>query len=50
MTHGFQQQAELGFQPPRSAAMPQHGQRPVMKKLLIKEQSAPKPPLPPAHG
>lgn len=48
MTHGFQQQAALGFSIPRSVAMPQHGQKPVMKKLEIKEPSSFKPR--PAHS
>jgi hypothetical protein len=48
MTHGFQQQTALGFPVLKSVATPQHGQKPVMKKLELKEPKSFKPP--PAHA
>ncbi len=38
MTHGFQQQTPgFGYAFPKSAAMPQHGQKPSEKPLPIRE-------------
>jgi len=44
MTHGFQQQnAMLGVTFPKSAAMPQHGQKPPKKPLPVREPRTYKP-------
>lgn len=38
MTHGFQQQnSGFGYAIPKSAAMPQHGQKPPEKPLPVRE-------------
>lgn len=44
MTHGFQQQdSMLGVSFPRSAAMPQHGQKPSAKPLSVRAPRTCKP-------
>ena len=44
MTQGFQQQDRgLGFCIPKSAAMPQHGQKPAEKPLNVREPRSHKP-------
>jgi hypothetical protein len=44
MTHGFQQQdSALGFSIPKSAATPQHGQKPPARAPEPKEPSSFKP-------
>jgi hypothetical protein len=44
MTHGFQQQdTGLGYAFPKSAATPQHGQKPAEKPLPVREPRACKP-------
>lgn len=44
MTQGFQQQdTGFGFAFPKSAAMPQHGQKPTEKPLPVREPRAVKP-------
>ena len=44
MTHGFQQQnATLGLSFPKSAPMPQHGQKPTEKPLPVRPPRSYKP-------
>ena len=44
MTHGFQQQnSMLGVSFPKSAAAPQHGQKPPKKPLPVREPRSYKP-------
>jgi hypothetical protein len=44
MTHGFQQQDPgLGYAMPKSAASPQHGQKPPEKPLPVREPRTYKP-------